>query len=899
MLTIMMRLPQTKKKVIYWSLAGLLLLLALMLRLNFVLRCHQLPVVWDAAGYNIQAKEFAKSFQSWPDRQLFDKHFRKAYEMALPKSELYPLFLSGIYFLHGIDFQSARVTQAFLGTISCLLLYLIAAKVFNRRIAIFSLLLSSFYIPFILSEGRLLTETLAIFVLLLTNLLLILSLEKGEMKWIFLSGLASAFLILSRNFFQYIFIIYWPLLVVGLAIKKVRWFFPKSFLFLFGFSLIIVPRLFWTPQIDRTHRHLISGSMRNGMAIYCGICLSNHGFLTDASPNDEIFKEVARNNRHLSMDDIYYKAYFTTFFNNPVKAFANLLAKGWIFWQRAYNDFLQSYLLSPKGINIFNQIILVLGLFGLCTLFGLGPRSWPILASLLYIWMLCFLTDVVGRFTLPAMPLMIVAGIRFGEKALQGLIGLRRQSKRVKLYFWICILFCCFLFLLSAFIRPAFMMTVIAELPFMIAYYLWVIFTSLALLSIIPILFILYLGKFQGWRRIIASVLPPIFILLVYLSALEVHPTWHQWKIRLQEQGQKVSQKIYLPDDLQNYRSAELKIDMISGPDRHYDLTIKVDGELVRRFERGLTGDPASYVAKRRAFPIYLREEKRKLSEIKQWFTIPLDITKLKGKKTVEVEIQFSPRFTSGKNYIEIYGDYIFSSDPLLFEGPTFSQSPGKLSILKYLIYDDFRLWHEINLNALVESRYSGEGELRENDLSTQPGIQSGRYRIFLLLSKKAAVSKDFPVAVKGEDYITRKKRLAKHCLQIWEVNPWKRKSNQMCLEVAHAAPGEKGGFWLVTYADTDGDGKPDRLIEKSPYFKAKKAGEWSSWEFKTKEKRIFVGMSWPKGSETTIYYERALWPDEIFPEVMYYTLGFRAATAYPVLTNMRITFLEEKPEQN
>jgi len=146
------------KKIISGGLVGLCLLLALGLRLNFVLRYPQLPVVWDAAGYHIQAKEFLDAFQAWPDRQLFLKYFKKAYADALYKCELYPLFLSAVYAGGGINFPNARVAQALLGTLNCLLLYLITARVFNRRVALFSLLLAAVYIPFILSEGRLLTS---------------------------------------------------------------------------------------------------------------------------------------------------------------------------------------------------------------------------------------------------------------------------------------------------------------------------------------------------------------------------------------------------------------------------------------------------------------------------------------------------------------------------------------------------------------------------------------------------------------------------------------------------------------------------------------------------------------------------------------------------------------------
>ena len=86
--------------------------------------------------------------------------------------------------------------------------------------------------------------------------------------------------------------------------------------------------------------------------------------------------------------------------------------------------------------------------------------------------------------------------------------------------------------------------------------------------------------------------------------------------------------------------------------------------------------------------------------------------------------------------------------------------------------------------------------------------------------------------------------------------------------------------------------------MAESEYLAAEKKGEWSSFTFVTDQKHIFVGMSWPLGSKTTVYYERLLWPDDLFPERMFYRTGPHAATAHPVLTNMRLTFLEEESQR-
>ena len=899
------------KKYITLAIVALVLILAFLFRINFLLRYNQAPVVWDAAGYNIQAKEFAAAFNAWPDRVEFITHFKKAYEMALPKCELYPLFLSGIYLIQGVDFDGARVGQAVLGTLSILLLYLITARLINRRVALISIVVAALYVPFIISEGRLLTETLAIFVFMLTSWILVVTIERGSWWLLFLSGFFTALMVITRTFFQYIYLFYWPMLVIGLAAEKMRrssgekrrlpakvlrslpW---ESLLFILGMAIIIVPRLFWTPQVDRHNRSFISGSWRNGLAMYCGIYPPNQGLQTTESPGGGILQSIKVEQGPDAADEKFFQASVQLLLRRPLDVFPVLLAKGQLFYRRAYNDFLQSYVLSPGAIDIFNRILLIAGLFGAFLLPVLGIRGWPVIASMLYGWGMCFLADAESRYTLPMMPFMIMTAVWFADRIIGAGLKLRRGKRPGRSRLILLLLISGVLLLLGIFGSPAFTMTALPGLSFIGAHRLRVVFVCLFLLSLIPPLLISYQALIAGWRRYLAAIGPPIFILLVYLSALKVHPAWHEWSVRLSNSEQVVRQTINLPADLKNYRSMDLKLDLVSGPNRRYDLTISIDGEVVRRFDGGLTPDPASWIPpdKRRAFPIYLRATKRKMPDIRQWYTVPLDIKKLEGRRTVEVEIRFSPAEEDEACYVDLFGDYSFGNSRDIFEGPTFSKSPSRLSLYKYLFDDDWRIWEKVAVAPAAGESYAGPGKSRRDDLSPRAGIQTGVFRIFLELSRRKAPPSGFPVAVKHQEYLTDKSILADYYnLQIWEVNPWKRKSDRMLLSAAHAAPGEEGGFNLVVYADTDRDGKPDRLISQSSYLKAEKKGDWSSFTFSTGEKNIFVGMSWPKGSKTRVYYERLLWPDDLFPETMFYRTGPNAPTAYPVLTNMRLRFLK------
>ncbi|MDP8236853.1 MAG: glycosyltransferase family 39 protein [Candidatus Erginobacter occultus] len=904
-----------KSKYLYGIAVFLVLVAAFLLRRNFFLNHHQAPVVWDAAGYNIQAKEFAAAFSAWPDREAFLEHFKKAYEMALPKCELYPLFVSLVYLARGIDFSAVRIAQGFLGTLSLLLLYLIAVGVGNRRVGLISILIGAFYIPFIISEGRLLTETAAISVFLLTVWLLVLSLKRGAWWLVLLAGFSTALMVITRTFFQYVYILYFPMLIVGLAARKkqlrarssapgeggspvllllrlIPW---NSLFFILGLAVIIVPRLFWTPQVDRHGRSFISGSWRNGLAMYCGVYPPVRGLQTSADPGGEILRSIPAGRHPGAADERYLKAYIQILIRQPRQALEVILAKGWLFYRRAYNDFLQGYLFSPSGINIFHRILLLAGLFGLALLPIRGLKSWPVIISLVYGWGMTFAADAEARYALTQMPLMILAGVFFGEQLVFGVSDRIRKRQWSGLIFFA--LAAAVLGALSLIAQPRFALMFLPGLTFPAAWRLRMVIVSLFFLSLVPLLYRIYRGRAAGWKRPAGAVIPPVLLLLFYLSAVKVHPWGRQWSTRLTGRDQVVRQTISLPEDITRYRSGDLKLDLVSGPVRRYDLTVSVDGEVVRKFQDGLTPDPASWVPaiRQRAFPVYLRETGRKMADVRQWYTVPLDLDRLAGRSEVEVEIRFTPRFNDPGCWIDLYGDYRYFPDPAVFEGPTLPKDPGRLSLYKYLVDDDWRVWEKTRVLPVRTAEYLGPGKSRPDDLSTASGIQSGTFRIFGQFSERTPPPSDFPVAVRGQEYLTERSILADYYnLQIWEVNPWKRRGDRMVLEAAHAAPGEAGGFQLVVYADTDRDGKPDLLVEQSPYHTADKQGEWSSFTFTTDQKHIFVGMAWPRGSKTTVYYERLLWPDDLFPERMYYRTGPGAATAHPVLTNMRLSFLDD-----
>ncbi|HUT02029.1 MAG TPA: hypothetical protein VM031_06215 [Phycisphaerae bacterium] len=90
------------------------------------------------------------------------------------------------------------------------------------------------------------------------------------------------------------------------------------------------------------------------------------------------------------------------------------------------------------------------------------------------------------------------------------------------------------------------------------------------------------------------------------------------------------------------------------------------------------------------------------------------------------------------------------------------------------------------------------------------------------------------------------------HRVQVWEAPPGRGERTYQ-VSIAHPEGGASGGFYYVAYADADGDGRPDRLLARSPFAQAERAGQWTQWGFATKHGRVFVGKAWDRAD--TVHY--------------------------------------------
>jgi tetratricopeptide (TPR) repeat protein len=129
----------------------------------------------------------AKYHDQWAQTILKGQDFEKGVFFRAP---LYPYFLALVYKIFGHSFYMARLIQFLIGSLSCVLVYLIGKKIFNPRVGRIAGTIASLYGILIYFEGELLIPVLIVFL----DLVLILSLlwireNPSYVRWIVCGGL--------------------------------------------------------------------------------------------------------------------------------------------------------------------------------------------------------------------------------------------------------------------------------------------------------------------------------------------------------------------------------------------------------------------------------------------------------------------------------------------------------------------------------------------------------------------------------------------------------------------------------------------------------------------------------------------------------------------------------------
>jgi 4-amino-4-deoxy-L-arabinose transferase-like glycosyltransferase len=114
------------------------------------------------------------------------------------KAPLYPYFLALIYSIGGESLFAARFIQTILGSLSCVLTYLLARRFYSNKIAVTAGLIAAFYGPLLLFDAELLTPALIVFLNLVSIYLLFKYEDSGKIQLLFVSALLLGLSSLAR-----------------------------------------------------------------------------------------------------------------------------------------------------------------------------------------------------------------------------------------------------------------------------------------------------------------------------------------------------------------------------------------------------------------------------------------------------------------------------------------------------------------------------------------------------------------------------------------------------------------------------------------------------------------------------------------------------------------------------
>ncbi len=171
----------------------IIFLFAIILRVSycFLFKENILYIQTHVFGDTQDYIQIANNFLS--GKGLVSSPYRIAY-----RPPLYPLFLSGVYFLFGDGYWPIRIIQSILDALTCIIVYLLGKRILNVQTGKIASFICAIYPFFIFFTGFELTETLFILLLVITIFLWLKVKDVSSIEKPIFAGVVSGLTILCR-----------------------------------------------------------------------------------------------------------------------------------------------------------------------------------------------------------------------------------------------------------------------------------------------------------------------------------------------------------------------------------------------------------------------------------------------------------------------------------------------------------------------------------------------------------------------------------------------------------------------------------------------------------------------------------------------------------------------------
>jgi len=416
-------------------------LLAFILRLIYLLQIksnpHFFSPTMDPLYHDIWAQNIAGG--NWIGSKVF---FRAPF---------YAYFLAIAYKIFGHNYIIPRVIQHLIGSFSCILVYSVAKRLFNRKVAMVASLIAATYGMLIYFEGELLLDSFLVFFDLLLILFLLKTKDSPKLSRWLACGIILGFSAITRpNILFFIPFVWLWIFLVFIKEGKLKKVFVFCAIFLIGSILMISPVALRNYLVGKDFVLIAS---QGGINFLIGNNRNADGMSAVLYKEDWQYrdfehmaeKETGRTLKPSGVSNFYYKKGIQFFLDEPEKAFNLWVKKSYIFWNKfevSNNQdtyFFRRYSSLIRILPIGFWVVGPLGLLGM-VLSWLGGKERAnarksILLPILFVFsymltvVMFFVTD---RFRLPVIPFLIIfsafALVWLGEKLIN------RKSKKIALF---------------------------------------------------------------------------------------------------------------------------------------------------------------------------------------------------------------------------------------------------------------------------------------------------------------------------------------------------------------------------------------------------------------------------------------------------------------------------------
>jgi tetratricopeptide (TPR) repeat protein len=399
--------------------------LALVLRIIYLLQIknnpHFFSPTMDPLYHDVWAQNIAGG--NWMGGKVF---FRAPF---------YAYFLAAVYKIFGHSYIIPRVIQHLIGSLSCVLVYFLAKRLFGRTVAIVAGFIAATYGMLLYFEGELLLDSFLVFFDLLLILLLLKAKDNPRFSKWFICGLILGLSAITRP--NILFFIPFIWLWIYLVFKRKKAF---KTLLVYSASLLLGSVLIISPV---TFRNLIVGgdlvliASQGGINFYIGNNRNADGVSAIFYREDWQYrdfqqmaeKETGKQMKPSEISNFYYRKGINFHLNDPVQGLKLLTRKLYLFWNRfelsnnqdiyffrRYSSLLR---ILPLGFWLVGPLGLVGMILSLRVVrnsqkarfkkFAHGRENTWLLVLFIFTYMFTVVMFFVpARFRLPAIPFLII-----------------------------------------------------------------------------------------------------------------------------------------------------------------------------------------------------------------------------------------------------------------------------------------------------------------------------------------------------------------------------------------------------------------------------------------------------------------------------------------------------------